>query len=71
MKGTEIRTARDGYSVVGFSFLGPFVGFVMEMGGVFNTVTAGVVLLVSLMLAGLLAEWQDHLPLRNRPPGIA
>lgn len=65
MKGTEIRTARDGYSVVGFSFLGPFVGFVMEMGGPFNTVTAGVVLLVSLMLAGLLAEWQDHLPLRR------
>lgn len=65
MKGTEIQTARDGYSVVGFSFLGPFVGFVMEMGGVFNTVTAGLVLLISLMLAGLLSEWQDHLPLRR------
>lgn len=65
MKGTEIQTTRDGYSIVGFALLGPFVGFVMDMGGVFNVATAVVVLGLMLMLAGLLAEWQDNLPLRR------
>lgn len=65
MKGTEIQTTRDGFNIVGFSFLGPFVGFVMEMGGALNTAVAAVVLMGSLVLAGLLAEWQDQLPLRR------
>lgn len=65
MKGTEIQTTRDGYSIVGFALLGPFVGFVMEMGGVLTTVVAVMVLLGSLTLAGMLAEWQDHLPVQR------
>ena len=65
MKGTEIRTTRDGYSIVGFALIGPFVAFVMEMGGGLTIAVSVAVLLMTLSLAGMLSEWQDNLPVRR------
>lgn len=64
MKGSEVSTARDGYSVVGFALLSPFVCYVMEIGGLFNVIISLVSLGGALILASLMAEWQDHLALR-------
>jgi hypothetical protein len=64
MKGTELRTTRDGYSVMGFSLIGPFVAFLMEIGGLFTIVTAGISLIMALSLGAVMGEWQERLPVR-------
>lgn len=64
MKGTELRTTRDGYSVMGFSIIGPFVAFLMEIGGLYTIVTAAVALTLALSLGAVMGEWQERLPLR-------
>ncbi len=64
MKGTELRTTRDGYSVMGFSIIGPFVAFLLEIGGIYTVATAAVSLIMALSLGAVMGEWQERLPLR-------
>lgn len=64
MKGTELRTTRDGYSVMGFSILGPFVAFLLEIGGLYTIATAAISLVMALSLGAVMGEWQERLPVR-------
>lgn len=65
MKAAEMRTTRDGYSTIGFSLICPFVAFVMDVGVGWTTVVAVICLVGTMVLAGMLTEWQDRRPVKH------
>lgn len=65
MKAAEMRTTRDGYSTVGFALICPFVAFVMDVGVGWTTVVAALSLVATMVLAGMLTEWQDRRPVKH------
>lgn len=65
MKASEMRTTRDGYNAAGFSLICPFVAFVMDIGVGWTTVVAAISLVGTMVLAGMITEWQDRRPVRS------
>lgn len=60
MKGTELKTVRDGLHACSFALFAPFAAFLMDMGATLTSVVAAITLFLALGVNSMLTEWEDQ-----------